>query len=255
MRKVKNIAAAGMFLAGIAVSVGARAALSPMVLTITETQGPNIGQSDTYYGNTAGTLVVDSAAFPSPSNADFVTNLELGSSDLSNGTNEASLQVDYVNIASTVAGPLTLKISLTDSGFTFPGAVGSQLQLSSSAGATLVNYTTGDTLTFQSTASDSGGSVSTPLQTLVVPSSATATTLDLSAPDVSSLFTRTDASYTLSSVATLNFSQPFEQENFNGTTATTLAPSSPIPEPSSAALLIPVAVLLTTRSRRNPAAS
>jgi hypothetical protein len=233
---------AGAVLAGLLFTGSAKAAL---VLTLTELSGPHAGATYTQTDPT-NTAVIDVTPFAS---GDFSTNIDIGSSDLNTGVTQASLQIQYLNITSNVAGPVSLEISLSDNGFTFPGVPGDLLTLGSSASATLTNSKTGDTLTFQSQAYDGINTYTDPLQSLTVTNGSTGTQA-LPTNNVSTSFYWDSAAsaYSLADAATLNFSQAFEQENFNGTTVTTLSTTA-VPEPVSAILLAPVMLLLGRRKR------
>jgi hypothetical protein len=222
-----------------------------LVLTWNETQGPDVGAHGSM-SDSSNTIDVNSAPF-----GDFSTNVNVGVSNLTTGSTQAVLQINSIDstfqpsASGPFSGPVTLVITLTDNGFSFPGSSGSALNLVSAINSsTFVNSSAGDSASFSSIASDSGpgNTVSTAASTTSSPggSSAIAGT---GATDQSATFTRQASTYTLESILTLNFSTIGEQENVGGTTTTQIATGS-VPEPTSlGALAIGGLLMLRRRSR------
>jgi hypothetical protein len=221
-------------------------AKAALMLTLTELAGPNMGTTAPVTVSAlpaTPTQVIYSLPF-----GDFSTNINVGFSNATVGGTEAQLQVNVLDITSNtdVAGAV-LQVTLTDSGFNFPGTPGTTLSLTSAVnGSTFTKSTTGDTVTFQSTAFDSSPqSVSTPLQTVVSPGGDAAASGSHPA-DQTVPFTR-GATYGLTNVTTLTFSRAGEAENVGGTTTTLVATN--VPEPTSLAML-GVSSLFLMRRRR-----
>jgi hypothetical protein len=234
----------GAALAGaLCVTGSANAAL---MLTLTELSGPNAGTTAPLTVTAlpaTPTQVIYASAF-----GDFSTNINVGFSNATLGGGEAELQVNVLDITSNtdVTGAV-LQVTLSDTGFTFPGVSGSTLSLTSAvANSTFTKSTNGDAVTFQSTAFDSSPqSVSTPLQTVVSPGGDAAVSGSHPA-DQTVPFTR-GTSYGLTNITTLTFSRAGEAENVGGTT-TTLTSTS-VPEPTSAMVLLAGSALLLGRKR------
>lgn len=236
----QSLLASALVASGLYFAAPASAAL---VLTLDELSGPAAGAHASFTDST-NTQIIDTSAF-----GDFLTNIDIGLSNLNAGGSEAVLQIHELDIKSNVSQPVTLQITLSDNGFTFPGVSGDLLSLTSAVGSTFTNSGTGDTVTFKSTASDDTSSTvlgSTPLQTVI--STGGAAAQEDSAPDQTVAFLR-GTSYTLTSVTTMTFTAPFEEINAGGTT-TTLAASSNIPEPATAALALIGGAAMLLRRRR-----
>jgi hypothetical protein len=214
-----------------------------LVLTLDEISGPDAG-AHSVVSDPSNTQIVDTTPF-----GDFLTNIDIGVSNLNTPGPEAVLQIHELDIKSSVTAPVVLQITLADNGFNFPGNSGDTLTLTSAVGSTFTNSAAGDTVAFQSRAIDDNTSVVlgiTPGQT-ITSSGGLAAQAD-SAPDKSVVFTR-GASYSLVNVTTMTFSLGTEEINAGGTT-TTLLGSNNIPEPTTAALaLIGGSAMLVRRKR------
>jgi hypothetical protein len=221
-----------------------------LVLTWTETQGPDAGAHGSM-SDPSNTIDVNSAPF-----GDFSTNVNVGVSNLNTGSTQAVLQINSIDStfqpssSGPFSGPVTLVITLTDNGFSFPGTSSSALNLVSAINSsTFVNSSAGDSASFYSIASDSPSNiVSTGVSTTTSPGGSSATP-GSGAVDQSATFTRQASTYTLESILTLNFSIIGEQENVGGTTTTQVATGN-VPEPTSlSALAIGGLLMMRRRSR------
>ncbi len=108
-----------------------------LVLTWTETQGPAAGAHGSM-SDPSNTIDVNSAPF-----GDFSTNVNVGVSNLNTGSSQAVLQINSIDStfqpssSGPFSGPVTLVITLTDNGFSFPGTGSSALRLSPALPLTL----------------------------------------------------------------------------------------------------------------------
>jgi hypothetical protein len=181
---------------------------------------------------------------------DFNTNIVIGFTNSNTPTSVAELQIQSLQVIdNSNTGPKTLTISLTDTGFTFPGSPGQTLLMTSSIGGTFTQPVAGDKLTFQSSATPGGGgpiiAVSTPVQSYTAPSNfpgAVAVTV----PDQTALFPATGG-YSLSNQLTLSLSSNGETANLSGSTTVAVAA---VPEPTCGAITAVAAVGLLRRRRR-----
>jgi len=242
--------------ASLASSSTARAALT---LTLSEPGAPG-SPTTTVTDNGAGDNDPASGniSFNDPNFGDFKTNIIVGFSnknDPSAGP-EADLQVQSLDITkNTNASAATLIITLSDTGFAFPGNSGDNMLMSSSLAGTVTHSLagSGDNVTFKSTSNPSG--VSTPLETAVLPAAGSISQpFTGSPPSTTANFVR-GATYDLLNTTTITLSNGNESTNISGTTTvTSLGPS--IPEPATGALLLIAGIpMLCRRSRRSGASA
>jgi hypothetical protein len=228
------LAASGLIWAG-----PARAALT---LTISEPGAPGGPISTTVTDNGAGDndSTPGSIEFNDPSFGDFKTNVLVGFSNKNDPTAgpEADLQIQSLDITkNTNASIASLIITLSDTGFTFPGNSGDNMLMSSSLAGTVTHSVagSGDNVTFKSIANPSGAT--TPLETAVLPGNTGSVPLAFTATPVTSTvnFVR-GASFDLSNVTTVTLSNGNEATNLSGTT-TVISLGPAVPEPTTAALI------------------
>jgi hypothetical protein len=228
----------GIVAASLLVPASAKATL---VLTLDEISGPDAGATVTESDPTNTDV-----SYIGPL-GDFSANVDIGfsnESSLGSGI-EATLQVHSLEVESTTSVAAIMQVTLSDSGFSFPGSSGDTLSLNSfENAATFVDAGTSDKVQFQSTAFDPTA-ISTTLQESDAPSGGSGT--GSAPPDESTTFVR-GTSYTLQNVTTLYFSEASEQENAGGTT-TTLDEGSSVPEPTSLSAIALGGLLLTRRRR------
>jgi len=244
--RIKPLGGYGVPLFGIlAVALLAPAsAKGTLILSLDEISGPDAGQpgsSATEYdpANTevsyAGTL------------GDFSVTIDTGFSNESSPGTEATLDIDTLDVKSLISAPVVLQVTLSDDGFTFPGLPGNVLNLASALGTTFQNSANTDTVTFQSTVSDTNSTVSTGLQTSTSPGGGPVAP-GSSAPTPQVPFDWVAASYTLQNVTTLTFSTSGEIENVAGSTSTQVVSGS-VPEPASLGTLALGGLMLMRRRR------
>jgi MYXO-CTERM domain-containing protein len=230
--KGRALVVAGALIGGLT-AASARAALT---LTLSEpgfapVTGTASGNTDTFFG----------------SYGDFSTNIVVGFTNSATPSAAAELQIQTLNVINNnQTGTKALTISLTDTGYTFPGVPGQPLRMTSSIGGTLTSPVAGDTITFQSTATPTGGpvlSTSTPPQTYVAPTT-TPGAVGFSVPDANVLFTQT-GSYSLSNQLVLSLASSGETANLSGSTTVTA-----VPEPTILAAAAVAGLGLLRRRRR-----
>lgn len=229
--------------AGIAAAVGLAAATSAhasfiltlssgtTTVTIPDNQ-PGVDQnlapgSITYYGSIG----------------DFSITSAFGYSNKPGTPNKANLQINSLNIRNSASGLRTLTVTLEDTDFTSPGS--GPLQLDSALAGTIIQATSGDSVTFQSYAdpdnTQGGTAITTGLQSALISSSAL---MDLGTTELSIPFTAHGV-FSVKNVIQITLA-PEDEVNIAGTTKVVQA----IPEPASAALLAVAGLAVLRRAHR-----
>ena len=217
-----------------------------LTLSWVETAGPRAGASG------SDTDITNNVASNFMPFGDFSTSIDVGTSNENTGTTQAILQINSIDSvfvpSGPFSGPVVLQLTLTQDGFTFPGASGNTLNLTSAINSsTFANSSSSDNVTFLSTAFDTSDTATTPLETSTSPGGSSLVP-GSGAPAQTVPFLRTATSYTLENVLTLTFSTSGEEENVGGTTATVLGTPS-VPEPASLGTLALGGLMLMRRRR------
>jgi hypothetical protein len=238
----------------ITTTAAAPAAKAALVLTLSE---PGFAPA-TYTDNT-NTAVSDFSGSPIPYGT-FTTDIVVGSSNLNypgqTPPSNAILQIQSLQVVSTNGAGHTLTISLTETGYGFPGGAGSREYMDSSLGGTLSPSSAGDTVTFQSTATATSGvaatNVSSGLQSFTPADGNLGRTLGFSEPDANTSWIN-GGSFDLQNVTTVTLFQVGESANLSGTTTVSLTPIVGVPEPTATALgaIAAAGGLLARRTRRS----
>ncbi len=175
------------------------------------------------------------------------TNIDVGLTDINTpASSSAYLQLDGLSVTNTGASPDTLTITLQETSlFTFPGTAVSLMELTSALGGTLTPATAGDSVTFSSTVSPTGGTLGSDISTGTQSFTGTASngTENVTLPAVEDTFVRSSG-FGLESVLTLSIA-PGETLNVSGTTSVTA-----VPEPVSSAMLSAAAAMILCRRNR-----
>jgi hypothetical protein len=179
----------------------------------------------------------------------FTIDIVVGKSNSGNVGDVARLEIGALNITNTANAERTLTISLSDTGYTFPGGVGSPLILFSTAAGTISNR--GGTVTFQSFADASnvefGLGFGTDQLVFVNPPRSTAT--PFSGQTSRGGFTASGA-FSLTNITTITLPAGGDLNSFSGKTELI------IPAPGGLVLLlsgVPLIGLCWLRRRRQPA--
>lgn len=169
---------------------------------------------------------------------DFTVSISGGYSNSIAANSNGILQVSSFDVRSNVGSQQTLKVVLSDVGFTIPSG---PAQLYSDSGLTLTNVSAGDSVTFESWADPSnlGGKVVSSGLTTYTVTTASVSPLNFSGHAANS-FTNT-GTYSMINEANITLSAN-AQANFVGTTMA-------VPEPATASLAAAVAGLLLMRRR------
>jgi len=180
---------------------------------------------------------------------DFQTTLDFGYSNktTASGAQQATLEITSIDITSLASSgnAETLVLTLTDNGFTFPGTSGSTLQLGSAITGTFTPPTGTEGVSFQSfeTTTNSTTGLQTAMPSLVPPIgqfNSVATPVN---------FVR-GSTYGLENVTSITLAGGADLTDVSGSTTVT-APSTGVPEPVSAGLVLTAGALgLVRRPRR-----
>jgi len=177
---------------------------------------------------------------------DFSSTINVGQSN-SPGTTFGMLQIQSLDIRNAGVGQRTLKVTLSDTGFTAPDDDFNPLQFSSSFGGTLTNAAAGDLVAFQSFADPANAQPATAVPSgLGAYGSAGGNITESFNATNGTTFVRAASPYSLASVTTITLS-PSAQVSVSGTT---VVDSSVVPEPAAVGSLVGVALLGLARRRR-----
>jgi len=179
----------------------------------------------------------------------FTTTLDFGFSNklTATGLTQATLDVTSIDV-SNVGTPgtyATLVLTLTDSGFTFPGAPGSKLELGSAITGTFTPPLSGEGVTFQSYETTTGASTG-PQSSQATLNPLTGSFSDNANP---AFFTR-GTTYGLESVTGITLESGGDITSVSGTTTVVQ-----VPEPVTGGMLLTAGLLATLRRTRRPSSS
>ena len=216
-----------------AVAFFAAPAKGALTLTISE---PGMMPATTTAAGGSNSIVYTSAY------GDFATDIVVGFSNSAAPSSVAQLQIQSLDVKNTTGTQAVLTITLSDNSFTFPGTVGSALQVSSSVGGTLTGTSSSAFVTFQTTATPStGGAAVLPTQTFTSPGSLTP--VSFSAPTVLGSFTQT-GTYTLQDTLRFGLTNVGATANLSGTSSVS------VPEPATLSIAGVAGLALFARRRR-----